>query len=142
MKSARAYSNKALEPLGSSALLVRVTDKNKLMQFASLLRTRFRVTGSESKQYRLLDTWSRDGCNSSFHRYCGNQGPSLLLHYIGHRALHLWAHHCRHRICSSSLWRTTRCGQSLDGCSCRSHPHHFPHPVFLIPCSSKFRPRS
>ncbi len=38
-----ACSNKALGPLGSSALSVRVTDK---MQFATLLRTRFRVTGS------------------------------------------------------------------------------------------------
>ena len=52
-----------------SALLQRVGDRNKVQQFAALLRTKL-----PGKRYRLLYTWSRDGrSNASFHQRCDNQ---------------------------------------------------------------------
>jgi hypothetical protein len=49
--------------------LVRVGDRNKVQQFAALMRTRL-----PGKRYRLLYTWSRDGrSNASFHQRCDNQ---------------------------------------------------------------------
>ena len=55
--------------LAGSAVLRRVTDANKVAQFAALLRPRLAGRG-----YRLLYTWSRDGrSNASFHQRCDNQ---------------------------------------------------------------------
>jgi hypothetical protein len=55
--------------LSGSALLHRVGDRNKVQQFAALMRTKL-----AGKRYRLLYTWSRDGrSNESFHQRCDNQ---------------------------------------------------------------------
>ena len=55
--------------LTSSALLRRVTDRNKVQQFAALMKTRL-----AGKGYRLLYTWSSDGRSAaSFHARCDNQ---------------------------------------------------------------------
>jgi hypothetical protein len=101
----------ALGPLGGSDLFGRVADRNKVQQFAALMRTR--LTG---KRYRLLYKWSRDGrSNASFHQHCDNQvrdckglpvakcacsrcGAGA---YAGHRALHHGAH--VRRICTCAL---------------------------------------
>ena len=59
----------AFGALLGSALLRRVTDQNKVQQFAALMRTRL-----AGKGYRLLYTWSRDGrTNASFHARCDSQ---------------------------------------------------------------------
>jgi hypothetical protein len=55
--------------LSSCALLQRVGDRNKVHQFAELIRTKL-----PGKRYRLLYTWRRDGrSNASFHQRCDNQ---------------------------------------------------------------------
>jgi len=55
--------------LAGSALLRRVTDKNKVQQFTALMSRRL-----AGKSYRLLYTWSSDGrSNASFHARCDNQ---------------------------------------------------------------------
>jgi len=67
--AALAAAAAALGPLGGSALLSRVADRNKVQQFAALMRTRL-----ADRSYRLLYTWSRDGrSNASFHQRCDNQ---------------------------------------------------------------------
>jgi hypothetical protein len=64
----------ALGPLGGSALLQRVADRNKVQQFAALIGTKL-----PGKRYRLLYTWSRDGrSNASFQQHCHNQVCALL----------------------------------------------------------------
>jgi hypothetical protein len=55
--------------LAGSALLRRVTDRNKVQQFTVLMRNRL-----AGKGYRLLYTWSSDGrSNATFHARCDNQ---------------------------------------------------------------------
>ena len=67
--AAAAAEAAALGGLLGSSLLVRVGDRNKVQQFAALMRTRL-----PGKRYRLLYTWSRDGrSNASFHQRCDNQ---------------------------------------------------------------------
>ena len=67
--AAAAAEAAALGGLIDSSLLVRVGDRNKVQQFAALMRTRL-----PGKRYRLLYTWSRDGrSNASFHQRCDNQ---------------------------------------------------------------------
>ena len=67
--AAAAAEAAALGGLVGSSLLVRVGDRNKVQQFAALMRTRL-----PGKRYRLLYTWSRDGrSNASFHQRCDNQ---------------------------------------------------------------------
>ena len=67
--AAAAAEAAALGPLLGSSLLGRVGDRNKVQQFAALMRTRL-----PGKRYRLLYTWSRDGrSNASFHQHCDNQ---------------------------------------------------------------------
>ena len=67
--AAEAAAVAAMGALAGSALLRRVTDGNKVQQFAALLRTRL-----AGKGYRLLYTWSSDGrTNASFHARCDNQ---------------------------------------------------------------------
>ena len=67
--AAAAAEAAALGGLSVSSLLVRVGDRNKVQQFAALMRTRL-----PGKRYRLLYTWSRDGrSNASFHQHCDNQ---------------------------------------------------------------------
>ena len=73
--AAQAAAVAALGDLLVSALLQRVTDRNKLQQFGALMRTRL-----AGKRFRLLYTWSRDGrSNASFHQRCDNQVRAL--HY-------------------------------------------------------------
>ena len=73
--AAQAAAVAALGDLSGSALLQRVTDRNKLQQFGALMRTRL-----AGKRFRLLYTWSRDGrSNASFHQRCDNQVRAL--HY-------------------------------------------------------------
>jgi len=73
--AAQAAAVAALGDLLGSALLQRVTDRNKLQQFGALVRTRL-----AGKRFRLLYTWSRDGrSNASFHQRCDNQVRAL--HY-------------------------------------------------------------
>jgi hypothetical protein len=100
--AAEAAAAAAMGALAGSALLRRVTDANKVAQFAALLRTRLAGRG-----YRLLYTWSRDGrSNASFHQRCDNQVRGELYKgfwvlscdgvragaYAGHRALDDRAH--------------------------------------------------
>jgi len=67
--AAEAAAVAAMGALSSSALLQRVADRNKVQQFAALMRGRLAGRG-----YRLLYTWSRDGrSNASFHQRCDNQ---------------------------------------------------------------------
>ena len=67
--AAAAAEAAALGGLLGSSLLVRVADRNKVQQFAALMRTRL-----PGKRYRLLYTCSRDGrSNASFHQRCDNQ---------------------------------------------------------------------
>ena len=73
--AAQAAAAAALGDLSGSALLQRVTDRNKVQQFGALMRTRL-----AGKRFRLLYTWSRDGrSNASFHQRCDNQVRAL--HY-------------------------------------------------------------
>ena len=70
----------ALGPLLGSSLLVRVGDRNKVQQFAALMRTRL-----PGKRYRLLYTWSRDGrSNASFHQHCDNQVRAIAKAFSVH----------------------------------------------------------
>jgi hypothetical protein len=74
-EAAQAAAAAALGDLFGSALLQRVTDRNKVQQFGALMRTRL-----AGKRFRLLYTWSRDGrSNASFHQRCDNQVRAL--HY-------------------------------------------------------------
>jgi len=68
--AAEAAASVSLEVMSSnSALLQRVGDRNKVQQFAALMRTKL-----AGRRYRLLYTWSRDGrSNASFHQRCDNQ---------------------------------------------------------------------
>jgi hypothetical protein len=67
--AAAAAEAAALGGLQGSSLLVRVGDRNKVQQFAALMRTRL-----PGKRHRLLYTWSRDGRSlASFHQHCDNQ---------------------------------------------------------------------
>jgi len=67
--AAEAAAVAAMGGLSGSALLQRVGDRNKVQQFAALMRTKL-----AGKCYRLLYTWSRDGrSNASFHQHCDNQ---------------------------------------------------------------------
>ena len=67
--AAEAAAVAAMGALSSSALLQRVADRNKVQQFAALMRGRL-----AGKRYRLLYTWSRDGRSAaSFHQRCDNQ---------------------------------------------------------------------
>ena len=71
--AAQAAAAAALGDLLGSALLQRVTDRNKVQQFGALMRTRL-----AGKRFRLLYTWSRDGrSNASFHQRCDNQVRTL-----------------------------------------------------------------
>ena len=71
--AAQAAAVAALGDLLGSALLQRVTDRNKVQQFGALMRTRL-----AGKRFRLLYTWSRDGrSNASFHQHCDNQVRAL-----------------------------------------------------------------
>jgi hypothetical protein len=67
--AAEAAAIAAMGGLLDSALLQRVGDRNKVQQFAALMRTKL-----AGKRYRLLYTWSRDGrSGASFHQHCDNQ---------------------------------------------------------------------
>jgi hypothetical protein len=68
-----AQAAAAAGDLSGSALLQRVTDRNKVQQFGALMRTRL-----AGKRFRLLYTWSRDGrSNASFHQHCNNKVREL-----------------------------------------------------------------
>jgi hypothetical protein len=67
--AAEAAAVAAMGALAGSALLQRVADRNKVQQFAALMRARL-----AGKGYRKLYTWSTDGrSNASFHQRCDNQ---------------------------------------------------------------------
>jgi hypothetical protein len=67
--AAEAAAVAAMGALVGSALLQRVADRNKVQQFAALMRVRL-----AGKGYRKLYTWSTDGrSNASFHQRCDNQ---------------------------------------------------------------------
>ena len=71
--AAQAAAVAALGDLSGSALLQRVTDRNKVQQFGALMRTRL-----AGKRFRLLYTWSRDGrSNASFHQHCNKKVREL-----------------------------------------------------------------
>jgi hypothetical protein len=71
--------------LAGSALLRRVTDKNKVQQFTALMSRRL-----AGKSYRLLYTWSSDGrTNASFHARCDNQVGGIT-RGLGRRFVTLW----------------------------------------------------
>jgi hypothetical protein len=133
--AAEAAAVAAMGALAGSALLRRVTDANKVAQFAALLRPRLAGRG-----YRLLYTWSRDGrSNASFHQRCDNQVRGELYKgfrvlscdgvragaYAGHRALDDRAHvrRLRQRAVDYS-WLDQRCrvlfvpgGESAQRCA-------------------------
>ena len=78
--AAAAAEAAALGGLLGSSLLVRVGDRNKVQQFAALMRTRL-----PGKRYRLLYTWSRDGrSNASFHQRCDNQVRAIAKAFSVH----------------------------------------------------------
>ena len=78
--AAAAAEAAALGGLIGSSLLVRVGDRNKVQQFAALMRTRL-----PGKRYRLLYTWSRDGrSNASFHQRCDNQVRAIAKAFSVH----------------------------------------------------------
>ena len=67
--AAAAEATAVAAMLAGSALLQRVADRNKVQQFAALMRARL-----AGKGYRKLYTWSTDGrSNASFHQRCDNQ---------------------------------------------------------------------
>jgi hypothetical protein len=71
-------------PAGS-ALLRRVTDKNKVQQFSALMSCRL-----PGRSYRLLYTWSTDGrSNDSFHARCDNKVGGIT-RGLGLRFVTLW----------------------------------------------------
>jgi hypothetical protein len=120
--AAEAAAVAAIDALAGSTLLRRVTDRNKMQQFAALMRTRL-----AGKGYRLLYTWSSDGrTNASFHARCDNQvggitrglklrfvtlwlqGPTLVI--VRSTTGHTFGGY------ASAPWNSTSSWTNVDGC--------------------------
>ncbi len=108
----------AFHDLSGSALLQRVGDRNKALQFAALLWDRL-----PGKSYRLLYTWSRHGRSAaSFHQHCDNQVCARAFARAAAARLTAGAGaHTRHHALHHRLHVRRLCKRAVANCVCPIH---------------------